>query len=362
MEQIIVHHNDGQYPIYIGEGLLEQPSLLSPHLAHHRVMIVTNETVAPLYLEPLIKGLRSWHCDYMILPDGELYKTFASVQNILDDLISKDHHRDTTVIALGGGVVSDTAGFAAACFHRGVAFIPIPTTLLAQADASIGGKTAINHPQGKNLIGFFHQPQAVIIDINTLNTLPERQFRSGIAEIIKIALIIDEAFFRYLEENFTQILNRHLPTLLIVLKRACQIKCHIVEQDLTERHLRALLNFGHTFGHAIERYFHYNEWLHGEAVAMGMILAADLSKQFLGLPICEFERIFNLIKQIGLPTELPTTLDPTQLITMMYKDKKILANQLRLVLLPKIGQATIHSVEENTILQEIITKYCVRSV
>ncbi len=332
-----------EYPIYIGENLLNQRTLLNHHIVNQQVLIVSNETVAPLYLTTLQQSFIDSVCDTIILKDGETYKTLTQVNAIWDRLIKKQHHRDTTLIALGGGVIGDMTGFAAACFQRGVGFIQIPTTLLAQVDASVGGKTAVNHPGGKNLIGAFHQPRAVIIDIDTLNTLPEREFKAGLAEIIKAALIKDVEFFTWLEKNITALISKESSALQHAIARAVEIKRDIVAADEKEHGVRALLNLGHTFAHAIEHNLGYGQWLHGEAVAAGLVLAAKLSVATQSLSQHTCDRIQALIQQCDLPTDLPTKLTPDQLIASMQNDKKVLNQQIRLVLLNDIGSAIITS-------------------
>jgi 3-dehydroquinate synthase len=305
IHSITVTYLGGSYPIFIGENLLKEGALIRQHLAGHRALIVTNEIVAENYLALLQKSLEGVSHDIIILPDGEQYKNVDAITKIIDVLAEKQHHRDTTVIALGGGVVGDMAGFAAACFHRGVAFIQIPTTLLAQVDSSIGGKTGVNHIMGKNLIGAFHPPRAVFIDTHTLNTLPEREFNAGLSEIIKAALIKNAAFFEWLIENSEALQKRDKEVLMIAIQRACSIKANIVAEDEKEMGVRALLNFGHTFGHAIENALYYGTWLHGEAVAMGMVMACELSVRVGWLDAASRDQVTALLKKIGLPTSLP---------------------------------------------------------
>ncbi len=357
MTTLTVTHKNGEYPILIGANLLDNGQNIRSFVAGNQVMIVTNETVSKLYLAKVHSQLTEFQCNTLVLPDGEAYKTLETMNKIIDALLAQHHHRDTTLIALGGGVVGDMTGFAAACYQRGVNFIQIPTTLLSQVDASIGGKTGVNHPLGKNLIGAFHQPQAVIIDINTLNTLPDREYRAGIAEIIKAALILDAEFFDYLETNMPALLARDPAVLMYSIKTACQIKRDVVMQDEKEHGVRALLNFGHTFGHAIENNLGYGQWLHGEAVAMGMILAADLSKQLNWLSAAETERIYAVIKQAGLPTQCPSTLKCAKLMSAMLDDKKVLANQLRLILLKAIGHAVITDEVGNETLTHFLDQH-----
>lgn len=357
MDTIIVNYPNGSYPIYIGNGLLREASLLQKHVVDQQIMIVSNKTVAPLYMTTLQKAFTHYACDSILLPDGERYKTLTQMNKIIDMLAEHNHHRDTTLIALGGGVIGDMAGFAAACYHRGVAFIQVPTTLLAQVDASIGGKTGVNHPKGKNLIGAFHQPQAVIIDTNTLTTLPNREFRAGIAEIIKAALIKDENFFNWLEHNLDKLIQRDAKIIHDAIKQACHIKCDIVSIDVNEKTgERALLNLGHTFAHAIEQNLEYQQWLHGEAVSVGLVLAARLSEKIGWLNSHDLKRIEEIITRAHLPVRLPKKLNPDVLIATMWQDKKILHQQLRFVLLQSIGNAILFdTVLENQVKNLLAT-------
>lgn len=341
-EQLAVNTNDSFYPIYIGENLLQNAALFRHYIKAHQVMIITNETITPLYLNSLKTISHGLQCDIFVLPDGEKYKDLTHLGFILNELAARNHHRDTTLIALGGGVIGDITGFAAACYQRGVDFIQVPTTLLAQVDASIGGKTAVNLTEGKNLIGAFHQPKAVIIDLATLRTLPDREFKAGIAEIIKAALICDDKFFDKLEENLPHLLQRDPNLLQAVIKRACEIKRDIVITDEKEiRGERTLLNLGHTFAHAIERLLGYGDCLHGEAVAIGLVLAAKFSHQQEFLDSATVKRIYRLLEQIPIPINLPEAIDYNTLLSTMYMDKKVLNERLRLVLLKRIGKAVI---------------------
>lgn len=345
-EIITVHYSGGEYPIYIGQGLLNQHNLLQRHVSSKQVLLVSNETIAPLYLQTIVEAFPStqFQRDKILLPDGEQYKSLSYFNKIIDVLAENKHHRDTTLVALGGGVVGDITGFAAACYHRGVNFIQVPTTLLAQVDASIGGKTAVNHLQGKNLIGAFHQPQTVIVDIETLNTLPDREYRAGIAEIIKAALIKNVNFFAWLEKNIDLLLQRDTKTLIHAIKQACQIKSDVVAADEKEKTSeRALLNLGHTFGHAIEQNLKYQTYLHGEAVAIGIILATVLSERLGWITQTDYQRVYQLIQRTGLPTSLPIQVNYDKLMQAMLSDKKVLNNQIRLVLLKSLGEAVITS-------------------
>lgn len=329
------------YPIYIGRGLLNDSKILHRHLIANQVMVVSNATVAPLYLSLVRQALTGLNYQEIILPDGEQYKEINTWITILDNLLNHRFTRRCTLIALGGGVVGDMTGFAAACYQRGVAFIQIPTTLLAQVDASVGGKTGINHPLGKNMIGAFHQPLCVIADTDTLNTLPDRELAAGLAEIIKYGLIIDHEFFTWLESNIHALLQRQPEALAWAIERSCRQKCAIVEKDEHESGSRALLNLGHTFGHAIETGLGYGTWLHGEAVACGMCMAANLSYRLGWLSTTNRDRIYSLIIQAKLPSQPPSTLTPSQFLELMAIDKKAYNGNLRLVLLTDIGQAIV---------------------
>ena len=329
------------YPIYIGPALLGRSDLLAPHIAGQQVMVVTNETVAPLYLAKLLAGLHNFKCQSVVLPDGEQYKTLATLNTIFDALLTQRCNRKTTLIALGGGVVGDITGFAAACYQRGVPFIQIPTTLLAQVDSSVGGKTGVNHPLGKNMIGAFYQPRCVIADTDTLNTLPVRELAAGLAEVIKYGLIRDRAFFDWLETNMNALLARDPAALTYAIERSCRNKAEVVSEDEHENGVRATLNLGHTFGHAIETGMGYGTWLHGEAVGTGMLMAADLSCRLGWLNSADSQRISHLIARAGLPTHAPAEIDNQRFIELMSVDKKVMDGKLRLVLLQSIGAAII---------------------
>jgi len=329
------------YPIYIGSGLLGQTQWVTPHLKGQQVLLVSNETVAPFYLEKTLAAFSAWETACVILPDGEKYKTLEIWMQIFDSLLTHRFDRQTTLVALGGGVIGDLTGFAAACYQRGVPFIQIPTTLLAQVDSSVGGKTGVNHPFGKNMIGAFYQPQAVIIDIDTLQTLPDRQLWAGLAEVIKYGLINDAEFFTWLENQAEALLARDPQTLTFAITRSCQNKANIVTQDERETGLRALLNLGHTFGHAIETGLHYAGCLHGEAVAIGMCLAAQLSARLGWLAEPQVARIIALIEKMHLPTQVPPTLSGAELLKLMQVDKKVRHGKIRLVLLQNLGQGIL---------------------
>ena len=331
------------YPIHIGRGLLNKSALYRSHLTSRQVLIVTNTTVAPLYLDAVRSALVDYHVNSLILPDGEQYKDLATWQQIFDVLLTHRYGRDCTLIAVGGGVIGDMTGFAAACYQRGVAFIQVPTTLLAQVDSSVGGKTGINHPAGKNMIGAFHQPVAVIADTDTLNTLPDRELSAGFAEVIKYGLIRDLDFFNWLAHHADGLLARDPALLATAIERSCQHKAEIVEADEYESGQRALLNLGHTFGHAIETGTGYGNWLHGEAIAVGMVMAADLSHRLGWLTNEDVERVRQVLAAFQLPITAPPELTADQMLDLMAVDKKVLQGKLRLVLLPALGTAQVTS-------------------
>ena len=345
MRTLTVELGERSYPILIGSGLLSAPSSYAPYIRGRRVCIVSNETVAPLYLGTLRSALQDcdegYQIDEVILPDGEQFKTLDTLNRIFTTLLEKRHNRQTTLIALGGGVVGDMTGFAAACYQRGVDFIQVPTTLLAQVDSSVGGKTAVNHPIGKNMIGAFHQPQVVIADTDTLQSLPDRELRAGMAEVIKYGLISDFPFFEWLENNIEQLLSGQAEVLAEAIEISCRNKAHIVSLDEREGGVRALLNLGHTFGHAIEAAQHYKHWLHGEAVAAGMVMAADLSVRLNRLPTEAMDRVKGLLQRCHLPVSAPAGIGVEKILELMAVDKKAADSGLRLVLLNAIGEAVV---------------------
>ncbi len=341
MKTLELDLGDRSYPIYIGAGLLARAELLTSYIHGARVAIVSNATVAPLYLARVRAHLGRYHPVEAILPDGEQYKTLEVVNRIFDALLQNRCDRQTTIIALGGGVVGDMAGFAAAVYQRGVPFIQVPTTLLAQVDSSVGGKTGVNHALGKNMIGAFYQPRAVVIDTDTLNTLPDRELSAGLAEIIKYGLIRDPEFFAWLEAHMDRLLARDPAALAEAIYRSCRNKAEVVAADEKEAGVRATLNLGHTFGHAIETGMGYGAWLHGEAVAAGMVMAADLSRRLGWLKEAEVTRIRALIGRARLPVQAPPTLSAARFRELMSVDKKVLAGKLRLVLLKQLGAAVI---------------------
>lgn len=348
-QTISVDLGERSYPIVIGSGLLDGGFDLAKFVSGPNCLIVSNETVAPLYLDRILPNLKGKKIVTLVLPDGEVHKTVATMQKVLDQLVACRANRDTTIVALGGGVVGDIAGFAAACYMRGVAFIQVPTTLLAQVDSSVGGKTGVNHPEGKNLIGAFHQPQVVMIDIDTLDTLPDRELKAGLAEVIKYGAICDIEFFAWLEQNMPALLAKEPAALIHAVRRSCELKARVVAEDERESGRRAVLNFGHTFGHAIEHCLGYGEWLHGEAVAAGMVMAAELS----GLCESDVERHRSLIAAAGLPV-LPPAIDADNWLRAMGMDKKVQQEQLRFVLLKALGDAHITSTYDKTRLRQII--------
>jgi len=332
------------YPIHIGGSLLSQPGLILPHLPQKKAAIITNTTVAPLYLKGLQSVLESQGINAIpvILPDGEEYKNGQTLNLIFDALLTHRCERNTTIIALGGGVIGDLAGFAAATYLRGVPFIQIPTTLLAQVDSSVGGKTGINHPLGKNMIGAFYQPRVVVADTTTLDTLPERELRAGLAEVIKYGLIRDLPFFEWLEQNIDKLLARDSAALNYAIRRSCENKAEVVAADERESGGRALLNLGHTFGHAIENGMGYGVWLHGEAVAAGTVLAAELSRRMNLIGDAEVQRIRKIYLRAGLPVIAPN-LGPEKYLHLMGLDKKVEGGKMRFILLQRLGEAQIRS-------------------
>ena len=321
-------------------------------------MIVTNPTVAQYYLETVTQTLEKIGCqvESVLLPDGEKYKTLESLNLIFTALLKHNHGRDTTIIALGGGVIGDVVGFAAASYQRGVHFIQIPTTLLAQVDSSVGGKTAVNHELGKNMIGAFYQPSTVIIDTLTLNTLPKREVNAGLAEVIKYGAILDYAFFEWLEAHIDVLVALNQHSLQYCIARCCQIKADVVARDETEKGDRALLNLGHTFGHAIETHLGYGNWLHGEAVAAGIMMAAVLSEQLGDLSFEDVARLEKLLARANLPTVSPDTMLPDDYLPHMMRDKKVLAGKLRLVLLKALGQAYVATDTDKSLVLNAIER------
>jgi len=341
MRTIDIDLPDHGYPVQLGRGLLMDGSCWPPHLGDGEILVVSNETVAPLYLDTLVQALGDRQCETLLLPDGEPFKTVDSWQRILDRLVEIRARRDAQLIALGGGVVGDITGFAAACYMRGVRFLQAPTTLLSQVDASVGGKTGVNHVKGKNLVGAFHQPAAVVIDSATLDTLPAREFNAGLAEVVKCGIIGDAAFFDWLEKNADAVAARDEKAVDYLIERSVRNKAAIVREDEKEAGVRALLNLGHTFGHALESETAYRRFLHGEAVAIGMVTAARLSER---RGLCDggtASRIASLLRRFDLPVDIPGDLGVQEIANALMLDKKAVSSGLRLVLIKAIGDAVI---------------------
>ena len=356
MQTLHVELGDRRYPIFIGSHLNPQ-TLLEPYIHGHQVMIVTNETVKPLYLDHYVNSLEALgkKVKTCVLPDGEKYKNIENLNLIFDALLEAGFNRDCTVLALGGGVIGDMAGFASACFQRGVYFIQVPTTLLSQVDSSVGGKTGINHPLGKNMIGAFQQPQVVLADMAQLKTLPPRELSAGLAEVIKYALLGDENFLIWLEQNMEGLVAGDSELLAEAVYRSCAHKARIVANDEKEQGERALLNLGHTFGHAIESYLGYGVWLHGEAVATGMVMAADLSHRMGWITAQDLERTKNIIHRAHLPIKCPK-IPLDEFLAYMSHDKKVLNGQLRLVLMKQLGRAVITKEFDVDLMKQAILK------
>lgn len=354
MSTLTVELGERSYPIHIQANLLSKTDLFSPFLKSNKAVIVTNEVIKPLLLEKLSNTLGNADLEVITLPDGEQYKTLASFEKVITRLLEIHAARDTTLIALGGGVVGDLTGFVAASFQRGMPFIQIPTTLLSQVDSSVGGKTAVNHPLGKNMIGAFYQPKAVLIDLSTLATLPKREFASGMAEVIKYGIIHDQTFFNWLEQNVDAIHDLDTVALQRVIHRCCQIKAEIVEQDEKESGIRALLNLGHTFGHAIEAEQGYGNWLHGEAVAAGIVLASKCAVKKNWLSTSELRRIEALLEKCQLPIAPPSEMHMQDFVKHMRHDKKVEAGQIRFVLPQGIGNAVVTKDVDDELLKDVL--------
>jgi 3-dehydroquinate synthase len=359
IQTLTVQLAERSYPIHIGVGVLNRADLLLPHLKQKKVVVVSNTTVAPLYLDRLRSTLEKAGISVLpvILPDGERYKTWETLNLIFDSLLGAHCERSTTLIALGGGVIGDMGGFAAACYQRGMPFIQVPTTLLSLVDSSVGGKTAINHPLGKNMIGAFYQPKLVLADIATLDTLPNRELRAGLAEVIKYGLIRDPEFFVWLESNMESLLARERKALAYAVYRSCENKAEVVAADERESGERALLNLGHTFGHAIETGLGYGEWLHGEAIAAGTLIAAELSKRLGWIDGASVARIESLFLRAGLPV-YGAPLGATRYLELMRHDKKVQDGKLRLVLLSDIGKGVIFDAADEETIRAAIDARC----
>ncbi|MEP6885127.1 MAG: 3-dehydroquinate synthase [Gammaproteobacteria bacterium] len=352
--QVDVGHS--RYPIVIGSGLMTNRGLLDAQIRGRDLMIVTNTTVARLYLAKVTDSLAPRRLAECILPDGEQHKTLQAAGWVFDALVGKKMNRDATVLALGGGVVGDIAGFAAACYQRGVGYVQMPTTLLAQVDSSVGGKTGVNHPGGKNLIGAFYQPQCVIADTDALATLPDRELRAGLAEVIKYGCVWDPLLFDWLDHNMDKLLARDVDALTYSIARSCEIKATVVAKDEREQNLRAILNFGHTFGHAIEAATGYQTYLHGEAVGLGMLIAADLSQRLGMIDVTIKDRVRAILGKAGLPTE-PPRVGAARALELMQMDKKVLAGAVRLVLLGKLGRAIVTADYSQAALEATLKEY-----
>lgn len=341
MNIINVELENNAYPVYLGHGLLSDSSLWNRHLGTGKVLVVSNEVVAPLYLETLTTALKGREFDVHVIPDGEPFKTTETWYSIIDKLVGMQARRDATIIALGGGVVGDISGFAAASYMRGIRFLQAPTTLLAQVDASVGGKTGINHQKGKNLVGAFHQPATVIIDSATLTTLEEREFNAGLAEVVKYGAICDSEFFAWMENHVDEIVRREIEAIDYLISQSVMNKAEIVAEDEKEAGVRALLNFGHSFGHALEAETGYSEFLHGEAVAIGMVAAARLSESRALCKPGTTERIERLLRKFSLPVRFPARTSIESMSDALNLDKKAVASGLRLILLNAIGEAVV---------------------
>lgn len=357
MKTLNVDLGDRSYPIYIGSQLLGKPELVVPYVKGTQVMIVSNETVAPFYLQQAEAAFTEFDCRSVILPDGEQYKNLQTLDTIFDALLTHQFDRHCTLVALGGGVIGDMTGFAAACYQRGVDFIQIPTTLLAQVDSSVGGKTGVNHPLGKNMIGAFHQPRCVVIDTDTLDTLEDRQLSAGLAEIIKYGLIRDLDFVAWLEDHMDKLLARNPADIAQAIETSCRSKAVVVAEDERESGVRALLNLGHTFGHAIETGAGYGNWLHGEAVGTGMLMAADLSMRQGWISAQDVQRVENLIDKARLPTRAPAHMDYDTFMDIMAVDKKVRAGKINLVLFRQLGEAFITDDFDPDLLRETINAH-----
>lgn len=354
MKTLELELGERSYPIHIGSQLIDQADLYKKHLKGSFTAVVTNQTVAPLYADRVVKTLEGLgqKVRLIILPDGEVYKTWETLQTIFDALLESGADRKTTLIALGGGVIGDMTGFAAASYMRGIRFIQVPTTLLSQVDSSVGGKTGINHPLGKNMIGAFYQPQAVIADLDTLKTLPPKELAAGLAEVVKHGAIADADFFSWIEKNIEPLNACEPKAMEHAIQRSCEIKSQIVALDEKEGGVRATLNFGHTFGHAIEAGMGYGEWLHGEAVGCGMVLAADLSVRTGRLTKDDYQRIKNLVTALKLPS-VPPKLGVSRYMDLMSVDKKAEDGEVRYILLDGIGRSTIKTVDEPLVIQTL---------
>jgi len=358
MKELNLNLGEKSYPIYIGENLLAQADYLTKHISGNQVMIVSNTTVAPLYIDKVKDLLIDFEVSEIILPDGEQYKNLDTVNQIFTSLLENRFDRSSTLIALGGGVIGDMTGFAAASYQRGVNFIQIPTTLLSQVDSSVGGKTGVNHPLGKNMIGAFYQPKAVIIDVDTLETLPNREFSAGMAEVIKYGLLGNENFLSFIEKNVKSLMNKEKTTVIDAIYQSCKDKANIVAEDELEAGKRALLNLGHTFGHAIENSMGYGSYLHGEAISIGMYMAAVMSEKEGFIDQSQVYRVKSILENCELPTKLTGKINFSDFSKSMSVDKKVLKGKIRLVLLKPIGAAFISDDYHKEFLDQTIKEFC----
>ena len=358
MKKLNLNLGEKSYPIYIGENLLSQADYLTKHISGNQVMIVSNTTVAPLYIDKVKSLLTDFAVCEVILPDGEQYKNLDTVNQIFTSLLENRFDRSSTLIALGGGVVGDMTGYAAACYQRGVNFIQIPTTLLSQVDSSVGGKTGVNHPLGKNMIGAFYQPKAVIIDVDTLDTLPNREFSAGMAEVIKYGLLGNENFLYFIEKNVDSLMNKEKSSVIDAIYQSCKDKANIVAADELEAGKRALLNLGHTFGHAIENSMGYGNYLHGEAISIGMYMAAVMSEKEGFIDQSQVSRVKSILENCELPTRLTGKINFSDFSKSMSVDKKVLKGKIRLVLLNPIGEAFVSDDYHKEFLDQTIKEFC----
>ncbi len=354
MKKIIVELGERSYPIYAGNDLLGKEKLFSDNIKSKQVMIVSNTTVAPLYLDKVMQSLKKFDVASVILADGEQYKTLDAVNDIITALLEKRFSRNSCLVALGGGVIGDITGFAAACYQRGIDFIQVPTTVLAQVDSSVGGKTGVNHAAGKNMIGAFHQPQAVIADTSVLVTLNDKEVSAGLAEVVKYGLIRDAKLFDWLEDNADKLIKRDSEALAYIIEQSCRNKADVVAEDERESGVRALLNLGHTFGHAIETGLGYGTWLHGEAIALGMLMAADLSHRMGWIDSEAYDRVESILLKLNLPVILPDNFDPERMRELMSVDKKAKDGVLFLILLKGIGEAVVTDEFDEDLLMETL--------
>ena len=358
MKTLHVDLGTRSYPIYIGAGLLNQPELMAPYIKGKTTVTVSNTTVAPLYIDKIHKQLSGFPNTDVLLPDGEEYKTFETLGQIYTEMLEARCDRKTTLITLGGGVVGDVAGYAAASYQRGINFIQVPTTLLAMVDSSVGGKTGVNHPLGKNMVGAFHQPQCVLIDTETLNTLDDRQLSAGIAEIIKYGYINDLNFIDWLEGNMDALLNRDPEALAYAIYRSCQHKADIVAADEKEKGQRALLNLGHTFGHAIENTLGYGNYLHGEAISVGMLMAVKLSQLEGYVSVDAVVQTQDLLEKSNLPISISGKITASDFMAAMSVDKKVIDGNIRLILLKELGDAFICDDYQQPLLNQVVNDFC----